>query len=106
MQSNSKSKIMSISDLDEKISMYYCWSYRGLIYKTLRKTLPKTLRSPKPQNPRTHKNIQIFKTVQRTTLHTRVVINTNVLWSLRHAPPKIVPKQSLKGQRKLIKEYS
>ena len=51
----------------------------GLIYKTLRKTLPKTLRTPKPQNLRMHKNIQIYKTVRRTPLRTLGVMNTNVL---------------------------
>ena len=51
---------------------------RGLIYKTLRETLPRTLRTPKPHNVRMHKNIPIYKTLLRTPVRTLLVINTNV----------------------------
>ena len=45
---------------------YVTW---GLIYKTLRETLPRTLRTPKPQNVRPHKNIPIYKTLLRTHMY-------------------------------------
>ena len=71
-----------------------------LISKSLRKTLPKTLRTPKPQN-RSHKNILIYKTVRHTPVRALLVTNMCSILHLcrsvqeRHAHPIIVLKRSM-----------